>query len=900
MIQDDDILQEFVVESVEHLADVESQLLEIEEGGSTVNHDLVNTVFRAIHSVKGAAGFLGLVRINELAHNLENVLNQVRNQELVPTHGIVDRLLRSADMLRTMISNVHESNSMDVSSQVEELKQILRGEVLGESATDDIVDRLENVVDFVDAVQEPAEAVHSNGVESTAEIAVEKQPAAATKHNSLEVAHPHAKASPAAAPKQDAKASAKVVENNVRVNVGILDRLMNLAGELVLGRNQLLQSVNSKSSHEHLAAVASRLDQVTSELQEAIMQTRMQPVGAVFNRFPRVVRDLSAKLGKSCSLEIEGSDVEVDKTIIEAIGDPLTHLIRNAVDHGIEKPEVRVANGKKAEGIIHLRAFHQAGKVCVRIEDNGGGIDPARIKAKALSNGLISEAEAAAMSLNDTLRLIFAPGFSTAAQITDVSGRGVGMDVVKTNIEQIGGTVDVESELGKGSAIHITLPLTLAIIPSMIVGCGDSKFAIPQANIVELVRIPATEVPERVGAVQGAEVLRLRGALLPLIRLNGVFGLDEVDQSVSRGNMHIIVVETGHYRFGVQVDALFDSEEIVVKPLGRQLRDLDYLAGATILGDGRVALILDIMGLAAHANLRTCEELLEIADSDQKDQFSSEVHRMLLFNNAPSEQFAIPMACVSRIERSNVNDFHYVGGSALLPYRGATLPLLFLENHISAAPRQADLEHLFVIVFSIGTREVGLAAPILKDIRNVALQVDDSAVCEPGVSGIFVLDNQPTRLLDLIGLIRSCHPEWIKQAQPASSAKQESESPASKLVLFAEDSSFFRRHVEQTLSEEGYELVTAVDGKDAWEKLQQMDPLPRLVLTDVEMPNMSGLELCKAVRGDARTKHLPVIALTSLASETDISRGKDVGVDDYQIKLDKTNLLASIARHILK
>ncbi len=704
MFQDDDILKEFVIESAEHLAGVESQLLEIEEGGADINHDLVNTVFRAIHSVKGAAGFLGLVKINELAHNLENVLNLIRNQELVPTHAVIDRLLRAADLLRTMIDDVESSNGCDVTVQVEELKQILSGNFEDDKESQAVAT---SIVEVAQTVTSAIAGHVSSPIPSVPTPIADHKLDQPKPQSAPPGPQPDGDRREVASSPTEQKSGARAPESNVRVNVSVLDRLMNLAGELVLGRNQLLQSINSHSDHDHLSAVAARLDQVTSELQEAIMQTRMQPVGAVFNRFPRVVRDLSSKLGKTCSLEIEGSDVEVDKTIIEAIGDPLTHLIRNSVDHGIETPAKRTAVGKKSDGLIRLRAFHQAGKVCIRIEDNGAGIDPARIKAKALSNGLISEAEAAAMSVNDTLRLIFAPGFSTAAEVTDVSGRGVGMDVVKTNIEQIGGTVDIESELGVGSAIHITLPLTLAIIPSMIIGSGEDKFAIPQTNIAELVRVPNAEYQERIGHVQGAEVLRLRGSLLPLVRLSKVFGTDGDSGAGSEGtdavsaprNLNVIVVESGHYRYGIAVDALYDSEEIVVKPLGRQLRELSYLAGATILGDGRVALILDITGIALHANLRSCEELNSDEDETQ-DALGADVHRLLLFDNAPKEHFAIPMACVSRIERTATADVIEVGGTLLLPYRGCTLPLIALEDIINAKPRATDLEHLFVIVFT--------------------------------------------------------------------------------------------------------------------------------------------------------------------------------------------------------
>lgn len=898
MLQDDDLLQEFVVESAEHLSDVEGQLLEIESGGADINVDLVNTVFRAVHSVKGAAGFLGLVNINLLAHNLENVLNLIRNREMVPTKPVVDALLRSADMLRTMVEDVDSSNEVNVTPFVAEMKAVLRGDMGDEPQVKEIAETMVDVAETVTTAAHPEIA----SPETAAEVAPQETPNQETPAAAQSAAEPTAATSqpaptspasaapvpsrPASQPSQN-----KQVESSVRVNVSILDRLMNLAGELVLGRNQLLQTVNN-STQDKLENVAGRLDQVTSELQEAIMQTRMQPVGSVFNRFPRVVRDLSSKLAKECALEIEGSDVEVDKTIVEAIGDPLTHLVRNSVDHGIEKPEIRVAAGKPSEGTIRLRAFHQAGKVCIRIEDNGGGIDPEKIKSKAVSNGLISESEAATMSTNDALRLIFAPGFSTAAEVTDVSGRGVGMDVVKTNIEQIGGTVDIESELGVGSAMHITLPLTLAIIPSMIVGCGDERFAIPQTNIAELVRVPLAEFNERIGNVQGAEVLRLRGALLPLVRLNQVFGIDgETQESANEpSTLNIVVVESGQFRYGVAVDRLFDSEEIVVKPLGKQLKELDYLAGATILGDGRVALIIDVSGIASEANLRSCEEL-NAGKGDHIDlHANSEVHRMLLFDNAPGEHFAVPMACVSRIERTEAANIINLGKESLLSYRGGTLPLLSIERLISAKPRREDLSHIFVIVFSIGKREIGLLAPELNDICNVALDIDDAALREPGVAGVVVVNDQPTRMLDLVELTKSSHPEWIE--------KDKNEPQADgKHILIAEDSAFFRRHVEQTLVEEGYTVTTAVDGQDGWEKLQEMRPLPTLVVTDVEMPRMSGLDFCKQIRADSTYERLPVIALTSLASDDDVARGKGVGIDDYQVKLDKSNLLDAIARY---
>ena len=526
--------------------------------------------------------------------------------------------------------------------------------------------------------------------------------------------------------------------------------------------------------------------------------------------------------------------------------------------------------------------------MCIRIEDNGGGIDPEKIKAKAVANGLIQQAEAATMSTSDALRLIFAPGFSTAAAITDVSGRGVGMDVVRTNIEQIGGTVDIESEKGAGSAIHITLPLTLAIIPSMIVGSSSEKYAIPQTNIAELVRIPESEVSTRIGSVHGADVLRLRGSLLPLVRLQEVLGIEESPDA--RGGVNIIVVESGPYRYGIAVDRLFDSEEIVVKPLGKQLKELTYLAGATILGDGHVALILDVAGIAGKANLRSCEELEVDAKGKVSSEEVGEKHRLLLFDNAPTDHFAIPMACISRIERTRTEDILDMGGKSLLPYRGGTLPLMFLEDCITADPRQSDLTHVYVVVFAAGSRELGLVTPLLRDICNVELEVDAASLREPGVAGVIVVNDTPTRLLDMGELTRNVNPEWAQREDTAP-------EPDGKLLLVAEDSAFFRTHVERTLVDEGFQVMTAVDGQDAWEKLQECEPLPAAIVTDVEMPRMNGLELCRHVRSHSRTSQLPVIALTSLASDEDKARGRDAGVNSYQVKMDRESLVQALTTY---
>lgn len=911
MFQDDEIVGEFVIESLEHLSDVESQFLQIEAQGANVDIDLVNTVFRAVHSVKGAAGFLGLTSINGLAHSLENVLNMVRNSELVPTSGIVNTMLRSADILRSMIEDVGNSNSVDVTAQVNELEAIRRGEVGADSASEGsatataVLDAPAPRADFAEVSLANAEGIVEAAIQQTAPSTPVAPPAAPVSKIEKPTTAPRptpaksapvsnfpssgstptneSSGSPAAPP---ANKQHKAAESSVRVNVAVLDRLMNLAGELVLSRNQLLLAVNN-GSKEGLENIAARMDQVTSDLQETIMQTRMQPVGTVFGRFPRVVRDLSAKLGKLCELEIEGNEVEVDKTIVEAIGDPLTHLVRNSVDHGVEKPERRVATGKNATGTIKLRAFHQAGKVCIRIEDDGGGIDPVKIKAKAVSQELITQEQSNSMSDSEAMRLIFAPGFSTAAEVTDVSGRGVGMDVVRTNIEQLGGTVDIESVKGEGTSIHITLPLTLAIIPSMIVGCGEERFAIPQSNIVELVRIPESELEEKIGNVQGAQVLRLRGALLPLVSLTDVLNLDKNPERLR--SSHVVVVETGQMRYGLLVDSLYDSEEIVVKPLGRHVKDLGYVAGATILGDGHIALIIDVMGIAQQANLRSSDVKATGSKLGEAKAGQAETERLLLFTNHPEEQFAVPMAVVSRIERVRTSELRNVGGQPLLLYRGGTLPLLNIEDYLNAQPRSSTLEWVFVIVFSVHQREVGLVAPSLKDIRNVDMHIDSETFKQPGIAGATVIDGMTTRLLDLYEFARIVHPDWFIR-------EPDKNEPKELTVLLAEDSDFFRKHVTSALEEEGFKVYSGKDGQDAWEKLEEHYQEVNIVVTDIEMPKMTGLEFCKKIKGDSRTKALPVIALTSLASEEDQARGRAVGIDNYQVKMDKMQLMDAIRR----
>lgn len=880
-MEDKELLVDFVIEAREHLADVENKFLAIEQGGGEVNVDLVNEVFRAIHSIKGAAGFLGLTRVNDLAHNLENLLNMMRNRELAPNSVIVDAMLRATDTLRNMILNVETSNDVDVSAHVNELSALAEGD----NAPAEVAEPASFEQDEVASEEIDSEVADATSVEVQPEPVYVAPPVAAPV---------------AAAATQTATPVAKVVEQapqpqgeaNIRVAVGVLDSLMNLAGELVLGRNQLLQAVSS-TERTGLEATAARLDQITSELQEAIMKTRMQPIGSVFSRFPRVVRDLSGRLGKQCELEIEGKDVEVDKTIVEAIGDPLTHLVRNSIDHGIEMPDQRVKAGKPAAGTLSLKACYQAGKVRIEITDDGAGISPERLRQKAISKGLITAERAEQMSDREAVRLIFAPGFSTAAEVTDISGRGVGMDVVRSNITKLGGTVDVESEVGKGTSILITLPLTLAIIPSLIVQVGADRFAIPQVNISELVRVREVERAKRLGRVKDAEVLRLRGTLLPLVRLATALNLPCQHESTD-GATNIIVVDTGQSRFGVVVDGLHDSEEIVVKPLGRHLKNCGCLAGATILGDGHVALILDIPGIAIQQDIHTHEDAENRREEEEKQANAlTDTHSVLLFRNNPREKFAVPMDVVARIERVRVSDIQQLGDREVLQYKDTTMPLLRVESHIKcAAPDPQD--RVYVVVYLVADREVGLVAPILEDIREVPTDVDTVTFREQGLIGSQVIGGQATRLLDLYKIAELGYPEWFVGAgHPNEDAE---EHPPT--ILLAEDSGFFRSQVKKMFEEKGYIVEDCEDGLEAWEKLASGDYHIDVIVTDIEMPNMNGFELCRRVKDDATLRTIPVIALTSLAGSSDIQHGLEVGIDDYQIKMDREKLLRSLQNFV--
>ena len=942
-IEDDEILQGFIEESLEHLADIETDLLAIEKAGANIDENLVNKVFRAAHSIKGGAGFMGLTVIQELSHAMENILGMIRSRKLVPNPEIVNVLLQGSDKLEAMINNIQSSNDEDITSHLIPLNAIAEGTTV-QPAVHKAEPELKPVVEAT-PVPDIKETVLTEPAQQAVATPVPQNP----EPKIIPASPPPAPAvSSAAAEVSTAAASPQVkVDTSLRVHVSLLDSLMTLAGELVLSRNQLLQTIGSNDLR-NAEAVGQRIDLITSELQEAIMLTRMQPIGNVFSKFPRVVRDLSKQLNKTIELTIVGNDVELDKTIIESINDPLTHLIRNSVDHGIEMPADRKLVGKPEKGIIILKAYHEAGQVVIQIRDDGKGLDGEALAASAITKGLITAEQALIMSDKEKVNLIFLPGFSMAKKVTDVSGRGVGMDVVKTNLDKLGGQVEIVSEVGTGTTISIKLPLTLAIIPCQIITTSGERYAIPQVNLEELLRIPANQVKKRVEKVGNAEVVRLRGNLLPLIRLADVIeaertywdqseaelkddrrgsiadrrgktspyfqatseGQAEENKSASAGRttidrrlaassaLNIVVVSTSSMKYGLIVDRLQDSEEIVIKPLGRHLQQCKGYAGATIMGDGRIALILDVSNLARMAHLTSIDgtdRANEVAAAaaelirNQKDK-----QALLIFRNSEQEQFAVPLNQVERIEKIKRSEIEDMGGKRVMQYRGGSLALITVDDIATVHPL-ADQDDLLVIVFNICTKPVGLLAIGPIDAIEITSEIDGTTLKQPGIMGSIIIDSHTTMLVDIFEIVQSLYPDWFKEKPVFEVDKNSGAIPT---ILIAEDSNFFRNQVKSYMTESGYKVIEGADGAIAWELLQKHADEISMLVTDIEMPNMNGFELTETIRKNPRYNNIPIIALTTLAADEDIAKGKAVGVDEYHIKLDKEKLMACVHDYI--
>ncbi len=782
------LINDMLIESHEGLDRFDRYLLDLEQG--TSDGETLNAIFRVIHTIKGTSGCLALNRIESVAHVGENLLQLMREGRLNANRERISALLGLSDALREMLGHVEQGGTegeTDYEPLVAKLEALSKSDFTGEGVKWGLFDDEDEApvaaaapasapaavaapAPQADAVSESdgADEFESEIAEAPCPLRNAPEPIEASMPAPKPVAPVAAKSAPAKpalslvpasdpaeantppadnAPARGAQRGPSVADSAIRVDVGQLDKLMNLVGELVLARNQIIQHTVTRTD-EGLARASQRLNIITTELQENVMKTRMQPIGNVWSKFPRVVRDLSTELGKQVHLVMDGNETELDRTIVEAIKDPLTHIVRNSVDHGIEKPEKRRAAGKPDTGTLVMRAFHEGGKVIIEIQDDGAGINTERVIAKAVEKKILTPERAARLTDRETWNLIFAPGFSTAEAVTNVSGRGVGMDVVRTNIEKIGGSVDVSSESGQGTTIRIKIPLTLAIIPALIVTSAGDRFAIPQVSLLELVRLSGEQARTGIESIHGAPVFRLRGKLLPLVFLNSELKLG--DPSRDPENLNIVVLQSEGRSFGLIVDAVNDTEEIVVKPLGKQLKGVSLYAGATIMGDGRVALILDVLGLAQRAHV--LGDHREDNVIDEETVFASaaeELETLLIIAVGEDGRVALPLSNVARLEEFPLSEVERSGARPVVQYRGGLMPLIPIEHYLPGGDPSATLhDPMQVVVTSDGRRNFGLVVTRIDDIVRTTIQVRRRTNI-PGIVSSVVVSGHVADVLDV-------------------------------------------------------------------------------------------------------------------------------------------------------
>ncbi|MBN2722846.1 MAG: chemotaxis protein CheW [Deltaproteobacteria bacterium] len=1056
MIDDNDLelLQEFVVESSEHLSSVENELAALY--GLDGDLEIVNRIFRAVHSVKGAAGFFGLTKINRLSHTMESLLMKIRDGERNYDNLTLDILVKCNDRLVRMLEKIETSEEENIDNPVAMLQAILDNNYttnetlpaflarLGFSDADQVekspspseekleklheeftdayetasaseneisvyipreadlneINRFghflykltvpfsvfENTINMEEIIGEwkklgkiyeleinpkktpegnktPEEKVLLTGFLSTVlkpdiisdgleipEDCVEmidtgkKTPLAPLKDSSPVIKVQNTKPTSvrpgmvssragggltqiidSAMNEVETPAKIKseqkrtVSEETVRVKTSLLDSLMQMAGELVLARNRLMRIMkNNDEQFEGLGTVLHQVDSVTSGIQSQIMKTRLQPIGNLFKKFPRVIRELELKLSKEVDLIIKGKEVELDKTIIENLSDILTHIIRNSMDHGIEDPDYRETAGKPRKGTIILSAYYEGGMVNIDVEDNGRGIDKNKIAEKALLKGLITRDELEITSDREILNLLFAPGFSTAEKVSDVSGRGVGMDVVRTNIEKLGGNVEINSEFGSGTMINLKLPLTLAIIPSLIFEVSGFTFAIHQVALEEALRIKSGDLKVKIEKINHNLVLRHRDSLLPLVNLSDVLKINKLfihpdsgtpsndrrksiidtrDEETSERRKdtstyhRVLVLRAGRYRYGLIVDRILDNEEIVIKPLAKLVKTSPAFSGATILGDGTIAIILDALGIIQQSRIKFHEiEQLEIKDETESENELGEMQSLFFFDNGSKEKFAVPLNLVKRIEKVDSSMLKIVGDKEYIATSGNKfLPILRLENLLDVGHGENTDESFYIIHPKLVKKPVCIVARNIVDINEVRIQLDRETIKMDGLVGSALINGDITLLLNIYRLFEMFDPDSFKSIQELHDGIE----PSKIRILLAEDTPFFRMIEKDYLEHEGFHVISAINGVEALEKLDDEGPFD-MVVTDIIMPHMDGFTLFENIKKNDRYKDIPVMAVTSMDDDKSKEKGEKMGFDAFEMKLDKEKLLSTV------
>jgi two-component system chemotaxis sensor kinase CheA len=860
----DDLLREFVTETNESLDVVDVELVRFEQDPN--NAKILDNVFRLVHTIKGTCGFIGLPRLESLAHAAETLMGKFRDG--VPaTNEAVTLILSTIDRIKQILESLEREQREP------------------DGSDGDLICDLERMVARVTPAAQQATPQHAVGTLTPQVLERSLRPGEVSLDELERAFRETPVETPPARPAKPAPAEpvkdddpAKAGGQSIRVTVDTLEHLMTMVSELVLTRNQLLEIVRRHEDSEFKAPLQ-RLSNVTAELQEGVMKTRMQPIGNAWQKLPRIVRDLSQELGKQIDLQMQGAETELDRQVLDLIKDPLTHMVRNSADHGLETPELRRAAGKPEQGRIRLSAYHEGGHIIIQLADDGRGLDTARIKAKAVAQGLASEAELEKMSEAQIHKFIFTPGFSTAAKVTSVSGRGVGMDVVRNNIEQIGGTIDVKSVTGVGVSFSIKIPLTLAIVAALIVEAGGDRFAIPQIAVIELVRARAGS-EHRVERIKDTAVLRLRDKLLPLARLSKLLGTQTDAGDVEGG--FIVVTQVGSESFGIVVDSVFHTEEIVVKPMSSKLRHIAMFSGNTILGDGSVIMIIDPNGVAesfGHAVISQFDA--EEAANSQPVAAAEQKTSLLVFRAGSAQPKAVPLALITRLEEVDAHTIELSNGRHMVQYRGHLMPLVSMDETVRVKGEGAQP----LLVFSDGARSMALVVDEIIDIVEDRLDIQVGSE-NSGVLGSAIIKGQATEIIDVGHFLPLAFEDWFRSKEQPARAR-------ARTVLLIDDSAFFRNMLTPVLKAAGYQVTAAASAHEALTMIKQGRVFD-VVITDIEMPEMDGFEFAKNLRGDPRNADLPVIALSSVVSAEAIERGRQVGFHDYVAKFDRQGLIAAL------
>lgn len=1011
----DDLLSEFLTETFESIEEVDAQLVELEQDPN--NKSVLDNIFRLVHTIKGTCGFLGLPRLEAVAHSGENVLGKFRDGEMEVTSDSVTLILAALDRIKEILDGLEQTQEEPAGDDTEIINQLnamaegktvppkievvetatekpikVEGErpsVPGEATLDELeaaflaapgpedeepaeLETTTSKLDSIGGAETVSVLSHlfhnrilsdvnlkellagadlregKKAIEEffTSSLLIEKcdeglvessfanfincgiaedQFYSTTQHLEgvldemgvapldaelikeiygqasammLEEAKKNVKAdTPTKKEKVEKKAGGNkensIANQSIRVSVEVLDNLMNMVSELVLTRNQLMQiSRRAGGSDNDFEIPLQRLSQCTTELQEGVMKTRMQPIGNAWSKLPRIIRDLQMELGKKIDLQMIGAETELDRQVLELIKDPLTHMIRNSADHGVETIEDRIAAGKKETGTIRLNAFHEGGQIIIEISDDGAGLPVEKLKAKALANELATEEELEAMSDQQIQRFIFHAGFSTAQKVTSVSGRGVGMDVVRTNIEKIGGTVELKSTEGKGTTFSIKIPLTLAIVSALIVESGSERYAIPQISVLELVRA-SDDSTHSIEHINETPVLRLRDRLLPLMHLNKILGCENKQEGVPEETVQedfIIITQVGDFTFGIVVDRVFDTEEIVVKPVAPILRDLGVFSGNTILGDGTVIMILDPNGIAMEAN----EAMADVADQraeedeDRAVVSADDKEAILLFRAGGETKRAVPLALVSRLEEIDISKIEVSEGAKMVQYRGKLMPLVLINDQydIKSEGRQP------MLVFTEDDKSMGIIVDEISDIKEDSINVELSSKTV-GQLGTAIIDGIATEVIDIAHYFEMTFNDW----QLGSESPSDDFTSKRKSILIVDDSTFFLNLLKPLLNASGYNVTIASTANEAL-KLREDGYEFDLIISDIDMPEMNGFEFAEEVRDDGSWQNTPMVALSANSSEKRFEKGREAGFDNYVEKLDRDTLLKAIDEQI--